>query len=233
MRAAGVGVAARPDGPGGRRRPGRLLGPDDRLRARRAAPPAPAAARRLARRLRARTRSSSSTRPTCCWPGPRSGSWWRSRAACRCRLWAPAPLAAAGVIYLLARADVYHLVPLAAVLPVLLATAPRRARGGRHGRRRGAEWPCSALIALQGLDRKRIQLLDPPPLATIDVDVADGVKAPDRRGARAHRRCRATCAPASRPDSRSSSPTRASTWSASATRSSTCWSAVPTRPATT
>jgi hypothetical protein len=34
------------------------------------------------------------------------------------------------------------------------------------------------LIAIQGLDRKRIQLLDPPPLATIDVDVADGVEAP-------------------------------------------------------
>jgi hypothetical protein len=32
------------------------------------------------------------------------------------------------------------------------------------------------LVALQGLDLKRIQLLDPPPLATIHVDVADGVK---------------------------------------------------------
>jgi hypothetical protein len=29
-----------------------------------------------------------------------------------------------------------------------------------------------------GLDLKRIQVLDPPPLATIHVDVADGVKAP-------------------------------------------------------
>jgi hypothetical protein len=91
------------------------------------------------------------------------------------RLWAPAPLAAAGVLYLLARADVYHLVPLAAVLPVLLATAaarePRRA------------WAAAlvvvlGLVAVQGLDLKRIQVLDPPPLATIDVDVADGVKAP-------------------------------------------------------
>ena len=96
------------------------------------------------------------------------------------RLWAPAPLALAGVLYLLARADVYHLVPLAAVLPVLLATAAARER----------EAGCTAcvialvlplaLIALHGLDRKRIQLLDPPPLAAIDVDVADGVQAPER-----------------------------------------------------
>jgi hypothetical protein len=97
------------------------------------------------------------------------------------RLWAPAPLAAAGVIYLLARADVYHLVPLAAVLPVLLATA---AAAERRAARAGAAVVTAALvavlalIAVQGLDRKRIQLLDPPPLATIDVDVADGVKAP-------------------------------------------------------
>jgi hypothetical protein len=35
-----------------------------------------------------------------------------------------------------------------------------------------------ALIGLQGLDRKRVQWLDPPALASIDVDVADGVKAP-------------------------------------------------------
>jgi hypothetical protein len=97
------------------------------------------------------------------------------------RLWGPAPLAAAGVVYLLARADVYHLVPLAAVLPVLLATAAAAER--RAGRAGGAAIATGliavlALIALQGLDRKRVQLLDPPPQATIDVDVADGVKAP-------------------------------------------------------
>jgi hypothetical protein len=91
------------------------------------------------------------------------------------RLWAAAPLAAAGVLYLLARADVYHLVPLAAVLPVLLATAAATERN--------TAWVVAlvlalGLIAIQGLDLKRIQLLDPPPLATIDIDVADGVKAP-------------------------------------------------------
>ena len=94
------------------------------------------------------------------------------------RLWAPAPLAAAGVLYMLARADVYHLIPLAAVLPVLLATAAARERvAGRAGWALGLAGVV-ALIALQGLDLKRIQLLDPPPLATIHVDVADGVKAP-------------------------------------------------------
>jgi hypothetical protein len=99
------------------------------------------------------------------------------------RLWAPAPLAAAGVIYLLARADVYHLVPLAAVLPVLLPTAaaaelrgPARAVGATAVG--VALVGVLALIAVQALDRKRIQVLDPPAQATIDIDVADGVKAP-------------------------------------------------------
>jgi hypothetical protein len=94
------------------------------------------------------------------------------------RLWAAAPLAGAGVIYLLARADVYHLVPLAAVLPVLLATAAASER--RAGRTVGALAlvVVLGLIAVQGLDRKRIQVFNSPPLAAIDVDVADGVKAP-------------------------------------------------------
>jgi hypothetical protein len=91
------------------------------------------------------------------------------------RLWAPAPLAAAGVLYLLARADLYHYIPLAAVLPVLLATA---AAEERNAVLEAALVVVLGLIAIQGLDLKRIQVLDPPPLATIDVDVADGVKAP-------------------------------------------------------
>jgi hypothetical protein len=100
------------------------------------------------------------------------------RARLPARLWAVAPLAATGVLYLLARADVFHLVPLAAALPVMLATAAEAER--RAGR---TAWTLAlvlalGLIAIQGLDRKRIQLLDPPPLETIDVDVADGVKAP-------------------------------------------------------
>lgn len=93
------------------------------------------------------------------------------------RLWAPFPLALAGVAYLLARADEFHLVPLAAALPVLLATAAAREK--RAGR---APWAVAlvallGLIVLHGLDRKRIQVLDPPPLAAIHIDVADGIQA--------------------------------------------------------
>jgi len=94
------------------------------------------------------------------------------------RLWAPLPLALAGLEYLLARTDEFHLVPLAAVLPVLLATAAARERSAGHAAGALALVVVLGLVALQGLDRKRIQLLDPPPLASIDVDVADGVKAP-------------------------------------------------------
>ena len=93
-------------------------------------------------------------------------------------LWSPVPLAAAGVAYLLARADVFHLVPLAAVLPILLGTAAARERGAGRAPFAAVLVAVLDLIALQGLDRKRIALLDSPPLAAIDVDVADGVRAP-------------------------------------------------------
>ena len=98
------------------------------------------------------------------------------------RLWLAAPLAAAGVNYLLARADVFHLVPLAAVLPVLLAT-PRPA-----SRRGPPRWALAllavlGLIALHGLDRKRIQVLDPPPLERLSAATADGVRAEAREAA--------------------------------------------------
>jgi hypothetical protein len=69
-------------------------------------------------------------------------------------------------------------VPLAAVLPVLLATAAARERAAGRTVSTLALVAVLALVVLHGLDRKRIQLLDPPPLATVDVDVADGVKAP-------------------------------------------------------
>ena len=155
-------------------------------------------------------------------------------AGCRLRLWAAAPLAARR-----------RRLPAGARRRVPPRPAGRRAAGAAGHRRRaraarrphrldGSRWSAVlGLIALQGLDRKRIQLLDPPPLATIDVDVADGVKAPTAEARALDRAGAATCARASRPASRCSWPTRASTWSGSATRSSTCWSAAPTRPATT
>jgi hypothetical protein len=94
------------------------------------------------------------------------------------RLWAPFPLALAGLAYLLARADEFHLVPLAAVLPVLLATGAARERlAGRKAAALALALP-GVLIAVHGLDRNRIDLFSAPPLATIEVDVADGVKAP-------------------------------------------------------
>jgi hypothetical protein len=90
---------------------------------------------------------------------------------------APAPLVLAGVAYLLARADEFHYIPLAAVLPVLLAAGAARAR--RRGQKGAALAACAALglIAAYGLDQKRIALLSPPALARLHVDVADGVSA--------------------------------------------------------
>jgi hypothetical protein len=99
------------------------------------------------------------------------------------RLWAPAPLGAAGVMYLLARVDEFHFVPLAAVLPVLLATAATRERNAGHTAATVALTMVLALIALHGFDRKRVQVFEAPELAAIDADVADGIRA-DRDEAR-------------------------------------------------
>ena len=71
-----------------------------------------------------------------------------------------------------------------------------RAQHRPLGRRRSSL--ALGLIAVQGLDLKRIQLLDPPPLATIDVDVADGVKAPPAEARALERADAATCVRASR-----------------------------------
>jgi hypothetical protein len=94
------------------------------------------------------------------------------------RLWAAFPLAVAGLGYLLARADEFHLVPLAAVLPVLLAGgAAREWLAGRRPAAVALAVPL-ALVAIDGLDRNRIDLVSGPPLDRIHLDVADGVKAP-------------------------------------------------------
>jgi hypothetical protein len=93
------------------------------------------------------------------------------------RMWAPFPLALAGAAYLLARADEFHLIPLAAVLPILLATGAARVRRAGRTPSAVALLALLGLIALHGLDRKRIQVLDPPPLAAVYVDVADGIRA--------------------------------------------------------
>jgi hypothetical protein len=92
------------------------------------------------------------------------------------RLWAPFPLALAGLAYLLARADEFHLVPLAAVLPVLLATLAAQERlSGRTPAAAALAIPL-VLVVLHGLDQNRIETLSPGPLERLDLDVADGVE---------------------------------------------------------
>jgi hypothetical protein len=89
--------------------------------------------------------------------------------------WAPVPHAAAGVAYLLARADEFHLIPLAAVLPILLGGAAERERRARHVLAAGLV-AALALVALHGLDRKFVQAFRSPSLVRIHLDVADGVR---------------------------------------------------------
>ena len=83
-----------------------------------------------------------------------------------------APLAIVGVGYLLARTDQLHLVPLAVVLPVLLATAAASAPSAL----RATLLAAVALIALVGVDHRAGQALHPPPLARVPGPAGDGVK---------------------------------------------------------
>ena len=92
------------------------------------------------------------------------------------RLWAPAPLAATGVAYLLARVDEFHLIPLAAALPVLLAVAAQGERAAGRRVTAAALVVVLGLVVLHGLDRKAVQLLRGPELSALDVDVADGAR---------------------------------------------------------
>lgn len=86
---------------------------------------------------------------------------------------APAPLAIVGTAYLLARTDEFHLVPLAATLPIALAHAA--AAEPRRGRR-FALLGWLALIAAHGLDRKAGQALHPPRLADVPGRAGRGVQ---------------------------------------------------------
>ncbi len=124
-----------------------------------AAPPAP---RSLGGRLRAEQDPAALLRPTCCSPARRSGSLVALSGRAPLRLWAPAPLAAAGVVYFLARADVY---PSGAAGG--RAAGPPRYRRRPRARERRARWTALPLIAvlilvaLHGVDRKRIQAVRP------------------------------------------------------------------------
>ena len=83
------------------------------------------------------------------------------------------PLALVGLAYLIGRTDVFHLIPLAAVLPIMLAQA---AAATRIAAVRIALLCALGLIVLYGLDRRAGQLLHPPSLAAVPGPAGDGVK---------------------------------------------------------
>jgi hypothetical protein len=86
-----------------------------------------------------------------------------------------APMALAGTLYLLGRVDEFHLIPLAVALTVMLAGTAQRELD--VGSKPAAVVPLAVvgLIALHGIERKAVQLANPPPLATLQAPVADGV----------------------------------------------------------
>ena len=94
-------------------------------------------------------------------------------AIARRRLSPLLPLALVGLAYLLGRTDEFHLVPLAAVLPVLLAGAiaaePLKAA-------QVAFAVVLALIALHGLERKVGELRHRPDLASVPGPAGDGIR---------------------------------------------------------
>jgi hypothetical protein len=84
------------------------------------------------------------------------------------------PLAVAGALYLLARTDTAHLIPLAAVLPVLLAIAAVRAPLAVL---RIALAAVLVLVVLHGWQRRASQALHPPDQIRLTAPAADGVRA--------------------------------------------------------
>ena len=106
-----------------------------------------------------------------------------------CALWlvrrsalALAPIALVGLLYLLGRTDEFHLIPLAAVLPVMLVACAARERIVVL---RVAAVVIVALIALHGLERKAGQLRHMPDLAKVDGVRAEASEARDIRRVRA------------------------------------------------
>jgi hypothetical protein len=87
--------------------------------------------------------------------------------------WSLAPMALVGLGYLLGRTDVYHLVPLAAVLPVMLAWA---AAVSRIPWLRVALLVGLALIAVYGVERRAGQFLHPPAGAAVPGPAGAGVQ---------------------------------------------------------
>jgi hypothetical protein len=98
---------------------------------------------------------------------------WAVVALPRRRGVALAALVAAGLAYLLARTDEFHLLPLAAVLAIALgAAAAQEQRRGLRIALAGA----LALIVLHGLDRQLGKVTDASSLAAVDLPAAHGVR---------------------------------------------------------
>jgi hypothetical protein len=88
------------------------------------------------------------------------------------RRWALAPLALVGLGYLLARTDLYHLVPLSVALAVMLACGASE----RTGAARIVLGVLLALIAAHGLERQIGRIVHRPALAAVPGGVGDGVE---------------------------------------------------------
>ena len=102
---------------------------------------------------------------------------WAAAVLPRGRGGALVPLMVVGLVYLLARTDEFHLVPLAAVLAIALAAAAARAGQMVLKVALGAGL---ALIVAHGLDRQLGKLTDATHLAGIDLPTVGGVRtAPD------------------------------------------------------
>jgi hypothetical protein len=98
---------------------------------------------------------------------------WAAVVLPRGRGGALVPLMVVGLVYLLARTDEFHLVPLAAVLAIALAAAA--AREGRLVLKL-ALGAGLALIVAHGLDRQLGKLTDATHLAGVDLSAVGGVR---------------------------------------------------------
>ncbi|MEO9200621.1 MAG: hypothetical protein ABI206_17885, partial [Antricoccus sp.] len=87
--------------------------------------------------------------------------------------WSLLPLAVIGLGYLLGRTDEFHLVPLAVILPIMLAWAGSAVRLVAV---RVVVGLALALIAVHGLERRAGQALHPPALAAVPGPAGDGVQ---------------------------------------------------------
>ena len=98
---------------------------------------------------------------------------WAAVVLPRGRGGALVPMMVVGLVYLLARTDEFHLVPLAAVLAIALAAA-----AAREGRMvlKVALGAGLALIVVHGLDRQLGKLTDATRLAGIDLPTVGGVR---------------------------------------------------------